>query len=412
MPRSLCTLLPPSALLVVLFCSAMSAVVGLSAAPRSVVIVGGGIHGGAIAYFLKERFGVDSTILEKAEQVAPAASGKSGGFLAREWGSGPTVELHQRSFDLHVELAKTLRVDSFRPVDVLSVQVGRKGATGVSWLDRVAATAPMKGAAAQVTPLELTEKLIAASGAEVRLGVCASGVRIESGRVTGVTLDDGSLLATDAVVVAAGPWSGVLLEDWFGVACPMQGVRSTSLVFRDAAGAERVTSEFAALFCSEDSNGCHVEVYPRPDGSLYLCGLGGSAYLAGDDLRPGGSVFQPGAVQADPARVAAGLRSFRSMSSLGDGEPVVTQACMRPLLPDGLPVMGAVTPDISGAFVSSAHNCWGILWAPASGLAMAELIATGSSKVVDLRPFSPGRFITSKPRRGRKQGEKDVGEQW
>ncbi len=35
----------------------------------------------------------------------------------------------------------------------------------------------------------------------------------------------------------------------------------------------------AALFCSEDAYGCHLEVYPRPDGEIYICGIGGSDYL-------------------------------------------------------------------------------------------------------------------------------------
>ena len=38
--------------------------------------------------------------------VACAASGKAGGFLARGWGSGPTRQLHQVSFDLHEEIAR------------------------------------------------------------------------------------------------------------------------------------------------------------------------------------------------------------------------------------------------------------------------------------------------------------------
>jgi glycine/D-amino acid oxidase-like deaminating enzyme len=53
--------------------------------------------------------------------------------------------------------------------------------------------------------------------------------------------------------------------------------------------------------------------------------------------------------------------------------------------------MGGV-PGVSGAFVATGHNCWGILNAPASGAAMAELIAEGACACVDLRPFTPARF--------------------
>ena len=72
--------------------------------PEKIVICGGGIQSAAIAYYLSLR-GVKSTIVERS-QVACAASGKAGGFLARGWGSGATRQLHEVSFDLHEQLAK------------------------------------------------------------------------------------------------------------------------------------------------------------------------------------------------------------------------------------------------------------------------------------------------------------------
>ena len=61
-----------------------------------------GIHGASLAYYLT-KMGEKPLVIERSG-VAAAASGKSGGFLAREWGSGPTVALHQKSFDLHKQL--------------------------------------------------------------------------------------------------------------------------------------------------------------------------------------------------------------------------------------------------------------------------------------------------------------------
>lgn len=86
---------------------------------------------------------------------------------------------------------------------------------------------------------------------------------------------------------------------------------------------------------------------------------------------------------------------------------------MRPCPSDGLPVMGKV-PHIEGAYISCGHNCWGILWAPASGLAIAELVATGASTTINLNHFSPGRFDNTgkRDRRGKKIGTVEVGEQW
>jgi glycine/D-amino acid oxidase-like deaminating enzyme len=64
----------------------------------------------------------------------------------------------------------------------------------------------------------------------------------------------------------------------------------------------------------------------------------------------------------------------------------VVQACYRPVYDDGLPLLGPV-PGGAGAYVATGHSCWGLLNAPASGLAMAELIVDGRAQSVDLRAF-------------------------
>ena len=58
-----------------------------------------------------------------------------------------------------------------------------------------------------------------------------------------------------------------------------------------------------------------------------------------------------------------------------------------------MPLLGAVRGGPAGLFVATGHNCWGILNAPASGKAMAELIATGEARAVDLSPFDPARLL-------------------
>src|SRR6187397_438073 len=68
-----------------------------------VVICGGGVIGVCTAYFLSRR-GIDVVVVERAE-VAAAASGKAGGFLALDWCAGtPLDALARRSFALHATL--------------------------------------------------------------------------------------------------------------------------------------------------------------------------------------------------------------------------------------------------------------------------------------------------------------------
>ena len=40
----------------------------------------------------------------------------------------------------------------------------------------------------------------------------------------------------------------------------------------------------------------------------------------------------------------------------------------------------------------TGHSCWGILNGPATGMAMAELIANGKATCVDISALDPGRF--------------------
>jgi len=155
-----------------------------------------------------------------------------------------------------------------------------------------------------------------------------------------------------------------------------------------------------------------VEVYPRPDGTIYICGIGGSDYISKDELKTG--AFRE-VCDAKQSRVEAASGAFQEMSSLYSkiGELDRVQACMRPCPPDALPYMGRI-PGFEGAFINAGHNCWGIAWAPACGKAMAELVLEGDCTSINLKPFDPARFtpLSGRGGRGRKRGETDVGEQW
>ena len=51
---------------------------------------------------------------------------------------------------------------------------------------------------------------------------------------------------------------------------------------------------------------------------------------------------------------------------------------------------------------TTGHSVWGILNAPATGEAMAELVADGAAHSVDLSPFDPGRAAPFDPARLRR----------
>lgn len=67
------------------------------------------------------------------------------------------------------------------------------------------------------------------------------------------------------------------------------------------------------------------------------------------------------------------------------------QAGLLPSTDDELPIMGEI-PGMKNCYVSSGHCYWGILFGPASGVAMAELVFDGQASILDVSCFSPTRF--------------------
>lgn len=223
--------------------------------PKNVVVVGGGIQGTAVAYFLDKQ-NVNVILLE-AVKPASAASGKGGGFMARSWGDGsPTQRLHEVAFDLYPSLCAELGCNSYRKLPVFSVNPGKRGQTSFpSWLDgNFARINSMGDDTAQVTPAEFVQKMLEKSNIEITKGTCCGVTTAPDNSITGVkyrtsATEDIQVISTDAVVVSAGPWSSAA-EDWFdNIQLPMEGIKSTSIVWKNS-GKE---VDAAALFCGEDN---------------------------------------------------------------------------------------------------------------------------------------------------------------
>ncbi len=361
-----------------------------------VLICGGGVIGASIAYYLSVR-GVEAVVIERSG-VACAASGKSGGFLAQDWCDGSAMgRLARRSFDLHAELADAgLGAWGYRRLETLGVACRGGGAAEAyrrfdapAWLGEAAAVYAELGSersTAQVHPKQFTDAMLAAAlerGASLQMGA-VTGISLspDGGAVRGV-LVDGRPVEGDAVVIAMGPWS-VLACRWLPLPA-IHGLKGHSIVVRPGAP----VSPHALFVDLEEADGeSHApEVFPRPDGTVYVCGLSGETALPVDPDR-----VAPDDAAGERLQALAG----RFSPALGTGAILETQACYRPIAADALPLMGQVG-GIEGAYVATGHNCWGILNAPASGEAMAELIADGAARSIDLTPFAPARLPALAP---------------
>ncbi len=359
-----------------------------------VLILGGGVIGTSIAYHLAAR-GADAVVIERSA-VACAASGKSGGFLALDWCDGtPLKALARRSFALHTKLADELGGDwGYRRMTTYAGTVGRFAAqtprgAGPGWVSPEVAINRQLGSAgttAQVHPAAFTLAMMHAAeerGAELRLGQ-ATGLLRRNGNVAGVQLEGGALEG-DAVVIAMGPWS-VLAAGWLPLP-PVYGLKGHSLVFET--GAALAPEALFLEYAEPAGSMLSPEVFPRADGTTYVCGISSESPIPVD---PGRVLPDDGAVdrlKALCARVSPVLARSRVFAS---------QACYRPVTGDGLPLIGAV-PDAKDAYVATGHSVWGILNAPATGEAMAELILDGKARTVDLSPFDPARLAALEPER-------------
>jgi D-amino-acid dehydrogenase len=66
------------------------------------------------------------------------------------------------------------------------------------------------------------------------------------------------------------------------------------------------------------------------------------------------------------------------------------QAGMRPMTPDGLPIIGRLG-RLANTYVSTGHGMLGVTLAPGTAAALSDLIVHNRS-VPALEPFSPARF--------------------
>ena len=355
--------------------------------PRHVVVCGAGVVGAAVAYFLTLR-GVAVTVVERTG-VACAASGKSGGFIALDWCDGsPVGPLARASFALHATLARELTTNyGYRRMDTFAMLARERGSVGgghrahaPAWLDGAGVVSGVLGSGdttAQIHPARFTAALLDAAqarGAKLRIGVVEGVVRGD-GAARGVAVD-GTTLEADAVVLALGPWTSRVAR---GLGLPtVYGLKGYSVTL----AAPGVPAH--ALFVdyrAADGRAFEPEIIPRPDGEVYVCGMA--------DPQPLPESAEGVMVDDAACDVLAGAAG-RVSSTLAAARITRRQACYRPVTADGLPLIGRA-PGAAGVFVATGHGPWGMLNAPATGLALAELITDGAAASVDLRAFDPAR---------------------
>ena len=330
----------------------------------------------------------------EARAVAAGATQASAGVLAphiEAASKGPLFDLSLRSLQLYPAFLDDVRADAgveveFAACGTLEIAVDDDAAATLrsaaadhgEWLDCAAARSlepalPSTIAGAllvrehgYVAPSQLTEALTWAAlrhGAEFETGRRVMAVESRGGRAM-VRTDDGSEWSGDRVVLAAGSWSGgIRIEE--PAAHAIRPVRGQLLHLRWSGEPLR------HVFWGPD---CYV--VPWRDGTVLV----------------GATVEEVG---FDERTTAAGVRDL--LGAVCELLPAAWGATftgarvgLRPASADGLPIIGE-SSRVAGAVLALGHYRNGILLAPITGRAVAELILDGRRDPM-LDPFSPSRF--------------------
>ena len=419
-------------------------------APRSVVVIGGGVAGLCSAYYLRQ-LGVEVTVIE-SNRIGSGASWGNGGWVCPAQ-AGPLPEpgltwygvrsLFDRSSALYFQFSKlpelapwllrfwtycnprdhrhgvaslaALGRDVFDLVDEMredgvEFELHRQGmvvaarepdtarheleklqpmrAYGYELPDEVIEDAQLhelepalaEGVTAgfqvrehwHVRPDSYTAGIAAAlrrMGAEIVEGAEVVDFAVDGDRVTGVRTAVGDYSA-DAFMLAAGAWTAPLAR-MLGVRFPMQAGKGYSFF---------------------------VTPSVIPSHSILLADVHVGCTPLGDQMRIGGTMEFSGLnTRLDQRRIddiISGARaSFQPWKT-----PEVAQrwAGMRPITPDGLPVLDRT--DHPNTYIATGYSMQGVTLAAPAGKAMAEFMATGRKPDL-LKPFAIDRLQGLRRRR-------------
>lgn len=208
-------------------------------------------------------------------------------------------------------------------------------------------------------------------GVVIETGHAAQPI-VEHGTATGVELADGTRIAADIVLVAAGPWTPKLVDPSGGWA-PIHATYGVTVQLRlDGAAPRHIVEEdeVDAINRSDAATARAAAAAGEEPPTLFsLASAGGISTL--------GSTFLP--YEPDPAATVALLlrRGAEFLPAVGNAEVVERRMCARPQSVDGRPFVGRA-PGTDGLFVCAGHGPWGISTGPASAAIVARAILDGT----------------------------------
>jgi sarcosine oxidase subunit beta len=369
-----------------------------------IIIVGGGLAGVSLAHHLADS-GAGRVLVLERQQVGAGSTGRSVATLYPLTTSPDLARLYSRSLDIYADFQESIGVRAdieYRPMAVIA-----DDATAAPLADAVRVAGENKLHLEHVSPGDFLEaepgfnpagvSAVAVSkdggiinpepttvaylerAKEARVGIWEGmpvhALLTENGKVTGVRTPSGDV-AAPVVVLAAGAWTGKLLE--------ATGAHNPFTDREQVVGVFDVPPHGAPL--------AHV-VLDLPNAVAYRFAMVNRYVFQPLTV---GSVTES-AMNADPS-LYVGLMSDLRERIVGRF-PDLEQSVLQPgwsglwnLTPDGLPVAGET--EIEGLHVLAGFGNSGFLTIPALAERMGHALAGGDASA--LAPFSPRRFPTDK----------------
>ncbi len=383
-----------------------------------VVIIGGGVMGAATASFLASRYGIRATVVERDASYARASSALSACAIRQQFSTEINIRISQQSLAFYRDIGRQLAVAGDSP-GIGLVEPGYlflATQAGVSVLTENQALQTRCGAAvALLSPAELSSRFPWLSTQQIELGslglssalsgegwfdgyralqafrqhaiaqgaqfVEAEAVDFErrGDAVQSVVTARGEHIAADAVLIAAGAWSSPVAAA-LGFTLPVRARK------RDV----------FSLQANAPLPGCPLVIDPsgfwfRPDGDAgqFLCG----APPREEDIddAPLDQVDHGLFDEWLWPRLAERVPQFDELRVTGSWAGYYEYNTF-----DQNGLVGRL-PGLSNAFVAAGFSGHGLQQAPAVGLGMAELMATGTYHALDLSPLALERIAVNAP---------------
>ena len=186
-------------------------------------------------------------------------------------------------------------------------------------------------------------------------GAGVESLRTEDGRIAAVRLADGSEIATDRVVLAAGTWTGSLAAT-IGLSIPLEPAR----------GYHR---ELESVPHRPGTGGVLRETFIAYTPMFDRLRLAGTLELTGHG--------RPWNRRRVDHLVEAASRYIRDVDQATLG---AEWAGYRPCTPDGMPLIGEV-PWARGLVVATGHAMMGMILGPITGRLVSEILCDGSPSI-------------------------------